>query len=141
MEPTTQNILDQTEQFMRAGGQLEVNEIGFSYSPDDPVRELRQDLLVGPNGEVGEYILGEATNDPVEVADGLLDIIVVAWGSLLAYFGPEVARELANEVGLSNLSKIMPDGTVKKNELGKILKPEGYFKPDVRGILKKAGVL
>lgn len=133
------SILDQTEQFMRSGGQLD--EIGFNSDPLSDIRQLRFSLLCGPEGEVGEYADGEAASDVIEVADGLLDIIVVAWGSLLAYFGPEVAKKLANEVGLSNLSKIMPDGTVKKNELGKILKPNDYFKPDIEGILKREGVL
>lgn len=131
------NILDGTEKFMRAAGQLD--KPGFNPSPDDPVRNLRRVLLME---EHDEYLSkGEYLNDPVEIADGLLDQIVIAWGSMLAYFGPELARELADEVVQSNLSKILPDGTVLKREDGKVLKPAGYFAPQIRTLMIERGLI
>ena len=126
------NILDATEQFMRAAGQLDdPPEFGDS---GDPLRVLRRTLL---DEEVEEYYdKGEFLDDPVETLDGLLDIIVIAWGTALAYFGPEKAKAAAAEVVRSNMSKI--DGTLGpmiKREDGKVLKPEGWTSPDIAGII------
>ena len=80
---------------------------------------------------------GEELNDPVEVADGLLDIIVVAWGSLLSYFGPDKARAMSDEVTRSNLDKINgKHGPIIKRGDGKILKPEGWVGPQLRNIIE-----
>lgn len=133
------NILAATEQFMELAGQLQV--FGFNPDPSDEVRRLRRKMLLGLDGEVKEYDDAEYNNDPVEVADGLLDIIVVAWGSLLAYFGPEVTRRLAREVARSNLDKVVGEGLPIKNEDGKVLKPEGWIAPRIIGVLTEAGVI
>ena len=131
------NILEGTEKFMRAAGQLD--KVGFNPYPDDPVRNLRRVLLME---EHDEYLSkGEYLDDPVEIADGLLDQIVVAWGSMLAYFGPELSRELADEVVQSNFSKILPDGTTLKGDNGKVLKPDGYFAPQIKQVLIDHGVI
>ena len=79
----------------------------------------------------------EVENNRAEIADGLLDQIVVHWGTMLAYFGPELSVLLANSVGDSNLSKILSDGSVLKREDGKVLKPEGYSPPRIREILEE----
>ena len=39
--------------------------------------------------------------------------------------------ELFNEIALSNLSKIPENGRIEKNAAGKVLKPDGYFKPNL----------
>ena len=116
---------------MRSAGQLDT--IGFPDDVSDPLRQLRIDLLVE---EVEETLLAESQNDPVEVADGLADIIVIAYGSLLAYWGPVVAEEILGEVARSNLSKIV-DGKVLRRADGKILKPESFSPPDIRSILER----
>lgn len=126
------NILDATEQFMKAAGQL--NDPSSFGSSEDALRMLRRTLM---DEEVEEYYeKGEFQNDPVETLDGLLDIIVIAWGTALAYFGPEKAKAAAAEVVRSNMSKI--DGTLGpmiKREDGKVLKPEGWTPPDIAGVL------
>lgn len=124
-------IFKSTELFMRKCGQLDT--IGFPDDVSDPLRQLRINLLVE---EVEETLLAESRNDPVEVADGLADIIVIAYGSLLAYWGPVVAQEILGEVARSNLSKIV-DGKVLRRADGKILKPESYSAPDIRSILER----
>lgn len=122
------NILQATEEFMRAAGQLD-NPPSFV---DRDLRNLRWDLL---NEEINEYFDAELADDAVEVADGLADVIVIAYGSLLAYFGKEKADRILAEVARSNLDKIGPDGTVLRREDGKILKPEGFRPPDIAGVL------
>lgn len=49
--------------------------------------------------------------------------------------------EVWAEVQRSNMSKISADGTVKRREDGKILKPLGWKPPDIRGVLERAGAL
>ena len=36
----------------------------------------------------------------------------------------------------SNLSKLHPDGSVKFREDGKVMKGKGYFRPDIKKILR-----
>ena len=132
-EPTIPSLFQGTLELMVAGGQL--NEICFPPRYGDPARAFRRELL---ESEYREYVDdGEELNDPVEVADGLLDIIVVAWGSLLSYFGPDKARAMADEVTRSNLDKINgKHGPIIKRGDGKILKPEGWVGPQLRNIIE-----
>lgn len=137
----TDQVFDGTAAFMVAAGQLSTSAdgsivgTGFSRSYDNPVRSLRRHLL---EEEVDETLIAEGENDPVEVADGLADVIVIAIGSLLAYFGEECAAHILAEVARSNLSKVV-DGKVLKRWDGKILKPDTYSPPDIRSILKDYG--
>lgn len=135
------NILDGTERFMLLGFQL--NDIGMPVEIKHPLRMLRRRLLAGhPDGEIGEYLDAELANDPAEVLDGLLDVIVIAWGTALKYFGPEVAKAAAAEVVRSNLSKV--DGSLGPivydgdDPDEKILKPKGWTPPDIKGVLQQA---
>lgn len=40
------------------------------------------------------------------------------------------------EITSSNLSKIQPDGTVLYDEVGKVMKPSNYFKPDLKSFVE-----
>lgn len=75
--------------------------------------------------------------DIVEAADALGDLNVVVNGSALVW-GIPIAN-IDAEVDASNMSKLMPDGTVKRREDGKILKGTNYFKPDIAGVLQTHG--
>lgn len=104
---------------------------------DDDVRALRVRLL---REEFEEYLGGEDTDDVVEIADGLADILVIAFGTLVTYFGPPVARQILDEVLKNNLSKVDGSlGPLNFREDGKVLKPDGYTPPNVRGILIDLG--
>jgi predicted HAD superfamily Cof-like phosphohydrolase len=121
------NLLDGTTEFMKLAEQ---NIAGGQF--DDPdIRQLRVNLL---NEEAQEYWRGEKRNDLVEVVDGLLDVIVIAWGTLLAYVGVEKAERAAAEVVRSNLDKVK-DGVVRRED-GKILKPAGWRGPDIAGAIE-----
>lgn len=133
MQYRATDIVSMTRQFMETAGQ----PFGAGVSDEvDDLRNLRMELM---KEEYSEYILGEHRNDPVEIADGLADIIVIAVGSLFSYFGEDKTRRLLAEVGASNLSKfeIGEDGeqVAIKREDGKVLKGKHYFSPDVAGIL------
>lgn len=126
--PPQPNLLDDTTKFMSLGGQLD-GEQTFPQSWSDDLRKLRRDLL---SEEIHEYFDGEDRSDLTEIVDGLLDIVVIAWGTLLAYVGPVKAKAAAAEVARSNLSKV--DGTlgpIVRREDGKLLKPEGFQPPDI----------
>ena len=124
----TRNLLDGVAAFTRAA---ELPMATTPQWPDQPTRNLRRALLCE---ELGEYLDAEDTDDLVAAVDGLLDVIVVAWGTLLTYIGPDHARAAADEVTTSNLAKIV-DGHVIRRADGKILKPEGWTPPDIAGAL------
>ncbi|ATN89881.1 nucleotide pyrophosphohydrolase [Mycobacterium phage Klein] len=122
------NILDGTTEFMRLGRQ---NVDGGQFN-DYAIRELRYKLL---KEEYGEWEWADLHGDLVEVVDGLLDIIVVAWGSLLAFVGEDKAKAAAAEVVRSNLDKVKGEGLPTFNAAGKIQKPLGWRAPDIAGVL------
>lgn len=121
------DLLDCTTEFMRLAGQ---NVKGGDFDRFD-VTQLRQDLL---QEEVVEYFDAELVDDLVGTVDGLLDIIVIAWGTLLSYVGEGRAKAAAAEVARSNLDKVR--GEIKRRLDGKILKPEGWEPPDIAGVLE-----
>ena len=73
----------------------------------------------------------------VEAADALADLVYVVYGMAIES-GIDLDRVLA-EVQASNLSKLMPDGTVRLRGDGKVLKGPGFFPPDVRRALGLGG--
>lgn len=85
--------------------------------------------------EYKEYLKALADGNEAEMVDGLLDIIVIAWGTILQRYGPGWAEILANEVARSNLEKI--EGGVIRREDGKIQKPEGWEPPRIKEILEE----
>lgn len=130
--PETPDLLTGTTEFMQLAEQLAEPEFPELYHDD--LRGLRRDMLAE---ECTEYCVAEFNGDLVGAVDGLLDIIVIAWGTLLAYVGEDKAKAAAAEVVRSNLSKV--DGTlgpIVRREDGKILKPEGWQPPDIAGALQ-----
>lgn len=134
-----QSTEDFVERFMMAAGQLQ--GWGCSENVKDPARALRRKMLAGnPGGEVGEYLDAEFENNPVEMADGLGDVVVVAYGTMLKYFGIVITREIMAEINRSNDDKINGkhgDIVWIDYEGGKVGKPKGWVGPDIAGILKK----
>ena len=120
------NILNATTIFMDKAGQLK-DHPNFNWQSVSH-RDLRANLL---REEFNEYLEAELNDDLVEVVDGLLDIIVIAWGTLLSYVGEEKATRAAEEVFNSNLKKVVGEGLPIFREDGKVLKPEGWTPPDI----------
>jgi len=129
-EDALPNILDGTQLFMEKARQLD--EVGFPGHWSNDLRRLRRNLL---HEEFFEYRQAEIESDLIEVVDGLLDVIVVAWGTLLAYVGPDKAKAAAAQVVKSNLSKVIGEGLPIKDAAGKVQKPDQYIAPDIRGVL------
>jgi predicted HAD superfamily Cof-like phosphohydrolase len=98
---------------------------------DTDIRELRINLLME---EVDEYLTGEQTDDIVEIADALIDLIYIAVGTAITYGIP--FEKVWNEVHRSNMAKLGPNGEVLRREDGKVKKPEGWQPPNIRSILE-----
>lgn len=128
------NILDATRTFMLLGGQ------SFRINMDDAeTRRMRVKILAE---EYNEYVSGETAGDLIEIADGLADVIVVAFGTLLTYFGDDGTKAILEEVAQSNLSKVDGSlGPILRREDGKIQKPPGWKPPDIEGALRRAGFI
>jgi len=117
--------------FMEAVGQ------DVHMSPQWPNRDtvdLRIDLI---QEELEELEAGVSNKDMVEVADALTDLLYVIYGTGHA-FGIDL-DECFLEVHASNMSKCGPGGRVLRRDDGKILKPEGYFPPDLEAVLDISG--
>lgn len=99
--------------------------------PDYNERKLRRKLL---KEEYVEYMDAEEEDDIVEIADALADLIYIACGTAVSYGIP--LDVIYNEVHRSNMSKLV-DGKPIYREDGKVMKPEGWTPPDVKGILEK----
>ena len=78
-------------------------------------------------------VADDQTRDIVDTADALADLVYVIYGMALES-GIDLTKVLA-EVQASNLSKLMPDGSVKLREDGKVLKGPNFFPPNVRRAL------
>ena len=75
----------------------------------------------------------EGERDDIEAADALADLVYVVYGMDIES-GMNLDSVLA-EVQASNLSKLMPDGSVKLREDGKVLKGPNFFQPNIaRGL-------
>jgi predicted HAD superfamily Cof-like phosphohydrolase len=97
---------------------------------DDPLAALRVALL---EEEVAEFVAASAKSDIVGIADGLADIVYVAYGTALTY-GIDLDAVL-REVHRSNMSKLDSAGKPIVRDDGKVLKSEEYFPPDIASVL------
>lgn len=68
-----------------------------------------------------------------EINDSLADINYVSYGASNAFgLNSQLAHD---EVHGSNMTKVFPDGTVHKNEFGKVIKPETYTPANMNTVL------
>lgn len=73
--------------------------------------------------------------DRTHLIDDDVDLIVVTIGSMLSQ-GVDIEGALS-EVSRSNMSKVFPDGTLHKDDNGKIVKSPEYTAPDLRPFVCK----
>lgn len=102
--------------------------------PAEEVRQLRVDLI---EEEAREFREASERGDIVEVADAIADLIVVVVGAAVTWGIP--LKACFDEVHRSNMSKVGEDGKVVRREDGKVLKPEGWSRPDLERVLREAG--
>lgn len=133
------DVLDGTEAFMRRAAEVIPSQrpADVPALPDPATRESRLSFLVGPTGEVGEYIAAEARDDLPQIVDGLWDSIVVELGTLLKYIGRDATIATGLAIVASNWAKVVDGVIVGPND--KVMKPEGWQAPDIEGILRAHG--
>lgn len=95
--------------------------------PEDKVVDLRKSLILEEAREFAE------SQDLVAFADALADLLYVTYGAAVS-FGIDLER-VFNEVHRSNMTKVEPDGKVRKNKHGKVVKGEHYSKPNISDVL------
>ncbi|MGV2866403.1 pyrophosphohydrolase domain-containing protein [Achromobacter sp. AGC39] len=114
-------------EFMRACGKVVPERPTF----DVPTEAMQWGLV---EEEYKETVLARERGDIVETADGIIDTIKV-----LLEYGESIGIDTEavwNEIHRSNMAKVDPEtGAVVRRDDGKILKPEGWKKPDVRKVL------
>ena len=109
--------------FMKTFGQEVKTKPSFS---SDKINKLRVDLIKEELAELQEAM---QTNDLLEVADALTDILYVTYGAGHA-FGIDLDK-CFDEVQNSNMSTLGANGEPIYNESGKVMKGPNYFKPDL----------
>lgn len=80
--------------------------------------------------EINEFLEASKEQDIVEQADAMIDVIYFALGTLVE-MGVE-PDELFYIVQKANMSKLFPDGKPHYNEMGKVIKPEGWENPHLK---------
>ena len=101
---------------------------------DKKTARLRIGLL---DEELNEYKEAIYTDDLVEIADALADIMYVALGAAISYGIP--IDEVFEEVHRSNMSKLDANGKPITREDGKVIKGPHYDPPNIAPILRKYG--
>ena len=114
-------------EFMIACDQEVKEKPGF---PSKQIQDLRVALI---EEELEEFKEAISRNDIVGVGDALADLLYVVYGSGAA-FGLDLDL-CFQEVHKSNMTKVMSNGKVLKNESGKIMKPESYVPPNLEGVI------
>lgn len=98
--------------------------------PDMSIRNLRMRLIAEEVAEFhDEWLAGDLEASIKE----LCDLLYVTVGTANA-MGIDLEPFFA-EVHRSNMSKVWPDGTVHRNEFGKIIKPPTYSPADIQSVL------
>lgn len=110
--------------------------IPFRTAPTADIPEaewrMRHEIMREENDE---YLTACQNGDRVEIADALGDMLYVLCGTLLAHGMQDKIEAVVSEIHRSNMSKLDPDGNPILREDGKILKGEGFFRPDLARIL------
>ena len=94
---------------------------------------LRYELMREENEE---YLEAAKTNDLVEVADALGDMLYILCGTIIEHGMQHKIEEVFEEIQRSNMSKLGTDGEPIYREDGKVLKGPNYFKPNIKEILE-----
>ena len=84
-----------------------------------------------------EYFEAAQSNDLVEVADALGDMLYILCGTIIEHGMQDKIEAVFNEIQRSNMSKLGADGQPIYREDGKVLKGPHYFKPNIKSILEQ----
>ena len=119
---------EKVKKFMTTFGQEVKTNPSFA---SDKINLLRYELI---KEELDEFKVALENNNLLEVADALTDILYVTYGAGHA-FGIDLDK-CFEEVQNSNMSKLDKNGKPIYNDMGKVMKGENYFKPDLSKLIK-----
>ena len=114
--------------FMNTYGQEIRDKASF---PDKKIVQLRIDLIQEELNELKDAI---ASNDIIEVADALTDILYVTYGAGHS-FGINLDK-CFDEVQDSNMSKLDENKQPIYSENGKVMKGPNYYPPNFKKIIQ-----
>lgn len=77
--------------------------------------------------EINEFLVATKNGDIYEMADAMIDEIYFALGTLVEMGIPPA--KLFAAVQKANMSKLWTDGKSHYNDIGKVIKPEGWKDP------------
>lgn len=124
------DIQNDVNLFMQAAEQrVTTTPKAKTFDNKDPQTELYMKLV---QEEFDETLDAFTKGDIIELADGIADTVWVLMG--LASSAGIPFDAVWDEVKASNMSKVV-DGKLLKREDGKVMKPDGYFKPDLNAVL------
>tara|TARA_B100001093_G_C25968022_1_gene652013 strand:+ start:82 stop:468 length:387 start_codon:yes stop_codon:yes gene_type:complete len=113
-------------------------KIGYRSNPKADLgtakNKLRFDLMKEENEE---YFEAAQSNDLVEVADALGDMLYILCGTIIEHGMQDKIEAVFNEIQHSNMSKLGSDGQPIYRQDGKVLKGPHYFKPNIKSILEQ----
>jgi predicted HAD superfamily Cof-like phosphohydrolase len=122
-------MLEMVANFMKACDQ-EVND--KPVAQDQSTISLRYHLMSEENRE---YMVAGIQEDKVEILDALIDQAYVLFGTINAHGMQKEFVEGFRLVHENNMTKVQENGKVLKDASGKVLKPQGYQKVDLRELL------
>lgn len=108
-------------------------------SPRELNRQLMDFRVKFMQEELDEFIEGLGENDPVKMADALIDLVYVAMGT--AHLSGYPWHQLWQEVHAANMRKIRPihESQSRRDSRFDVVKPDGWKPPDVAGVLRQHG--
>jgi phosphoribosyl-ATP pyrophosphohydrolase len=123
------DIQKDVNEFMDAADQRTTVNPVREFDPTEPQTNLYMKLV---QEEFDETMTAFFRGDTIETADGIADLVWVLMGLATSIGIP--FDQVWDEVKASNMSKVV-DGKLMKREDGKVMKPEGYFRPDLNAVL------
>lgn len=112
---------------------FECNVLPEPTMPAKEIQELRVRLL---QEELDELKQANEDGDIIEVADAITDILYVLLGTACEYGLIDKMEEMWDLVHNNNMNKLWPDGKVHKREDGKVIKPEGFVKVELKTLFQ-----
>jgi len=112
---------------------FECNVLPVPTMPAKEIQELRVKLL---QEELDELKQANQDNDIVEVGDALTDILYILLGTACEYGLIDKMEDMWDLVHKNNMAKLWSDGLVHKREDGKVIKPEGFEKVELKTLFQ-----
>jgi predicted HAD superfamily Cof-like phosphohydrolase len=86
--------------------------------------------------ELNEYLDAAANEDMIEVLDALADQLYILFGTICKHGLQNHITAAFELVHQNNMAKLGPDGEPILRADGKIIKPEGFKKVELKDVLK-----